>query len=61
VEGLRDKVYLPTWSDDGKAIAYLLPTASKGRLTLGIFDVTTDKALTTSVTGSIGAPAWGSR
>jgi hypothetical protein len=61
VAGLPEKVYLPTWSADGKGIAYLLPTAKQGTLTLGLFDRTTGKAVTTSITGTIGAPAWGSR
>jgi hypothetical protein len=61
VEGAPTQVYTPTWSQDEKAIAYLLPTKTRGSVTLGIFDRATGKLQTTSLSGPIGAPAWGSR
>ena len=51
----------PTWSPDGSDIAFLEPSGEQGVATLRLFDRQHGTAVDTSVSGSIGAPAWGSR
>ena len=50
-----------TWSPDGTAIAYLVPVPGQQAATLRLFDHQHGKVTSTSVSGRIGAPAWGSR